>query len=365
MGDVSDRANADTQQRNLLALSVPNYRQAYSDRTAWLMAYLSELSYIRFNALLPSKLQRVGLETALNRLLGEASQSTISKIVQLVDRQLYDHHAERDKLELELNALNQAVLLSPFDSQTGTQAILVEMSFGYVLAFRGTEANRFNDIKTNALGVLTKCQTSGRVHTGFNAAYNAVEPKILAALAELSKPKPLFITGHSLGGALATIAAKRLHFKHGIAACYTFGAPRVGDAAWIADIKTPIYRLVNAIDAVTLLPPSSVTLGVFSRLIGLIPFVGETAKSFLLNRFQGYLHGGNMRYLTDCPTGDYSSVKLLYSVSLLFRLRASVISRLPYNKFLADHAISIYRKKLAIVAQQRNSHRVHQGQQGE
>ena len=49
-----DRVNS------LLDKSFPSYRQAYSDRKAWLMACLSELAYIRFNPLFPnSKPERV------------------------------------------------------------------------------------------------------------------------------------------------------------------------------------------------------------------------------------------------------------------------------------------------------------------
>lgn len=47
--NVSERNRAN----NLLDKSLPTCRQAYSDRTAWLMACLSELAYRRFNPLFP------------------------------------------------------------------------------------------------------------------------------------------------------------------------------------------------------------------------------------------------------------------------------------------------------------------------
>ena len=62
-----------------------------------------------------------------------------------------------------------------------------------------------------------------------------------------------------------------------------------------------------------------------------------------------------MRYLTNCLAGDYRQVKLLYSVSFAFRIKRLWLSRMGYNKLLKDHSIEIYRKKLAIVALQRNS----------
>jgi triacylglycerol lipase len=141
------------------------------------------------------------------------------------------------------------------------------------------------------------------------------------------KDKPLLITGHSLGGALATIATKRLKHKAGIAACYTFGSPRVGDEEWIANIKTPIYRLVNAADCVTMLPPSSETITFISWLIQFIPGIGKSLRSMLLSYFGGYLHCGNMRYLTNCPKGKYINVKLLYSVSFFYRIKGFIIKK--------------------------------------
>ncbi len=61
-----------------------------------------------------------------------------------------------------------------------------------------------------------------------------------------------------------------------------------------------------------------------------------------------------MRYLTNCRGGQYEDVQLLYSVSILFRVKGLIIKKLPWKKFLADHSISVYRRKLMVVAQVRN-----------
>ncbi|GLO63459.1 hypothetical protein MACH09_39670 [Vibrio sp. MACH09] len=339
---------------SLLNLDLPSYRQAYSDRTAWLMATFSELAYLRFNPALPSKLQKIGLEEALKKIVDESTNTNFIKAISAIEGLLWDHEEEKNKLISELSTLNESKLLNTFDTQLGTQAILIETPISYVLAFRGTEATSLNDIKADAKATITKCKTPGRVHEGFHDAFGSVENELRTALLELTEKKPLFITGHSLGGALATIAAKRLTFEHGIAACYTFGAPRVGDKEWISTIKTPIYRVVNAADSVTMLPPNAVAIGALSTGVGFIPWIGTKAKEFLLEKFNGYIHGGNMRYLTNCKKGEYEDVQLLYSVSFLFRLKAVLIGKLPYKKFLSDHSISIYRKKLEIVAIKRN-----------
>jgi len=68
--------------------------------------------------------------------------------------------------------------------------------------------------------------------------------------------KKLYITGHSLGGAMATICASRM-VARGIvvSGLYTFGSPRVGDAEFVAHLGTTHFRFVNNNDIVTKAPP--------------------------------------------------------------------------------------------------------------
>ena len=56
MANILVNSKEDSRQiKDLLSKSLPSYRQAYSDRTAWLMACLSELAYVKFN---PSNIDR-------------------------------------------------------------------------------------------------------------------------------------------------------------------------------------------------------------------------------------------------------------------------------------------------------------------
>ncbi|NVJ61472.1 MAG: lipase family protein [Gammaproteobacteria bacterium] len=335
----------------LLDKAIPNYRKAYSDRSAWLMACLSELAYIKFNPLFSSEQQQQAFIDLSNRLLKSKKSKLISELIAMGS---YDPEVEKKHLLEQLKVIRMSLIEPTFDKD-GTQAILVEFSDHIVLAFRGTEATSIKDIKSDAKAKSIPCPSGGRIHQGFSQAFDTV---CLSIQTELKKEsvasKPLFITGHSLGGALATIAAKKLVHKAGIAACYTFGSPRVGDETWVSGMKTPLYRVVNAADCVTMLPPDQDMMTVLSWLIRLIPVVGKQWHKWILATFGGYYHGGDMKYLTNCPPGDFKDVELIYYVSGFYRMKAVIYKKLPWKTFLSDHSISVYRKKLQIIAAKRN-----------
>lgn len=334
----------------LLKKEVPAYRQAYSDRTAWIMACLSELAYIKFNPLFSNDEAKDYLIGKITKFIDDEKKSSLLK---LIERFGYDHNKEVEKLKKEISTLD-VELAATFDV-SGTQAILVACKKFVALAFRGTEADSIKDIKADAKANTTSCETGGRLHSGFSNAFNQVALLVQEKLKEKKLAQlPLFITGHSLGGALATIASKKLNHEGGIAACYTFGSPRVGDEEWISKIKTPVYRLVNSADCVTMLPPGTEIISVIGWICQFIPSIGKSIRKWLLANLNGYMHGGNMRYLTNCPKGNYANVKLLYSVSIFYRLKGLLIKKLPWRKFLSDHSISVYREKLAIIAHRNN-----------
>ncbi|NJR20196.1 MAG: lipase family protein [Hyphomonadaceae bacterium] len=68
----------------------------------------------------------------------------------------------------------------------------------------------------------------------------------------------IYITGHSFGAAVAQIASAALE-RDNLAACYTYGAPRVGDLAFDRLVSCPHYRIVNGWDLVSTMPPPFLT----------------------------------------------------------------------------------------------------------
>jgi len=337
--------------KTLLAKQFPTHRKAYSDRTAWLMACCSELAYVKFNPLLPKSKQKDYFLKHIEQLLGKAKKSAVINLIELLG---YDHEEERQKLISELQLLDME-LLETYSKET-TQAILLSYGDFVILAFRGTEPTSVKDIRADAKGIKTKCATGGFIHQGFKEAYELVADEIKTRLDQDDcKTKPLFITGHSLGGALATVATKALDHQGKIAACYTFGSPRVGDTEWIGGIKDPVYRVVNAADAVTMLPPGDTFVSILGWFTQFLPRVGSKWRTGLLESFGGYLHGGDMRYLESVPKGQFEKVKLLYSVSLYYRLKGVFfMNRLSWTHLLSDHSIAVYRKKLEVIANKRN-----------
>lgn len=124
-----------------------------------------------------------------------------------------------------------------------------------VLAFRGSDPVTLPNWLTDVAIKLVACdEYDGRVHYGFSSALRRTWAQIEAILAEV-QDRPLFVTGHSLGGALAVLAACRLaQLGYPAVAAYTFGAPRVGDQAFCGSYELPTYRIVNRLDLVPEMP---------------------------------------------------------------------------------------------------------------
>tara|TARA_R110001592_G_scaffold1805_6_gene10799 strand:+ start:28310 stop:29116 length:807 start_codon:yes stop_codon:yes gene_type:complete len=138
----------------------------------------------------------------------------------------------------------------------GAQAYVMSDKTDVLIACRGTEPTALNDVLADLKMFPVKHHIAGRVHRGFYAEYDKVIPGIKEALAKHDKKgdKTLWVTGHSLGGAMAVLVAAELKPNGGL---HTFGQPRVGTKAFLPALDgIKYYRYRNNNDAVTAVPPS-------------------------------------------------------------------------------------------------------------
>ena len=142
-----------------------------------------------------------------------------------------------------------------------TQAFVVTDPEGVIVAFRGTQQAK--DVATNLWAAKTTEHPSSpslRVHEGFCTAYVEVSEQITTEIERRkAESTDVFVTGHSLGGALATLAALDIKLKHSElnVAMYNFGSPRVGYrefAEFYDCIVEDSHRVVVPRDAVPHLP---------------------------------------------------------------------------------------------------------------
>jgi Lipase (class 3) len=149
------------------------------------------------------------------------------------------------------DALQRINFVPPYLFSTGgTQGFLTadaDQSIS-ILAFRGTEVSP-RDWATNLQAWPRAWTEGGRVHEGFAEALALVWSDLVPRLA--AAPGRLLYTGHSLGAALATLAASRRP-PH---ALYTYGSPRVGDDAFVRTLASvESHRYTNCCDLICRVP---------------------------------------------------------------------------------------------------------------
>lgn len=104
-----------------------------------------------------------------------------------------------------------------------TQAMVVacRSSGQLAIVFRGTEPLRGVDVET-CKQFSPREDVHGSVHRGFAHALDAVYFDLRSMLRPSDR---VYLTGHSMGGALAIVMASRIIREHRIAGLVTFGAP--------------------------------------------------------------------------------------------------------------------------------------------
>lgn len=198
----------------------------------------------------------------------------------------------------------------------GAECLFLENSKTIVLAFRGTEPKEFSDIKADLKAWKRKSKTQGMVHAGFydylERIWETVENHINYGARE---KKALYICGHSLGGAMAALAASRLNDR--VVACYTYGQPRVGGSDWCAKQTYEHHRYVNNNDIVPRVPLW----------------------------IMGFRHRGELHYINY-----YGNIRKMTPWQIIkdgWRGRIKAWSKLEFFDGARDHSMDAYEKKIA------------------
>ncbi|KAL1548315.1 hypothetical protein AAHA92_16561 [Salvia divinorum] len=152
-----------------------------------------------------------------------------------------------------------------------------------VVAFRGTEQTRWKDVVTDLMLVPTGLNPERiggdstnevQVHSGFLSAYDSVRTRLITLIkqatghrdddsTELLPTWHIYVTGHSLGGALATLLALELASsqlaQYGAIAVtmYNFGSPRVGNRRFAEIYNQKVkdsWRVINHRDIIPTVP---------------------------------------------------------------------------------------------------------------
>lgn len=257
---------------------------------------------------------------------------------------------------LATHALGQGWQLHLFGAEEPTFAVLLISDCAAILAFRGTRVGGFEtldriftqpwmnyaDLKTDTNFLLAPFHPQGKVHRGILAAFESFWAKHGADVSARVGRLPVFLTGHSLGGALATVTAASLRLPS-VRALYSFGSPRVGDTVFrhhLMELGVPVHRFAHGLDLVTTIAPQNL-LG-YSHVGDILHLAskGRTIDTeepdlarVLLNAFQLFL-----------PTVR----------STILNLRQSWLAKptrlLVPRSALADHAPIFYVEKIRSLA---------------
>jgi predicted lipase len=149
-----------------------------------------------------------------------------------------------------------------YDTATDTQVRITEVEDCVIIAFRGSSSVKDWILDAEFFRTTFRFleDLSGQVHTGFLTAFSSIHAELASNLKTRGLGNaPIFVTGHSLGGALAILCALELSREgYNLAQVVTFGQPRVGNKAfkaiYDARLGDKTFRVVNEEDIVARLP---------------------------------------------------------------------------------------------------------------
>ncbi len=156
------------------------------------------------------------------------------------------------EVQHQLRVMGFSMLGEPI-SHAGSECMLVRNAKIAYLVFRGTEASKgsISDILSN-VGVPAAWAGQGYAHSGYDHHFAMIRTQARNRAELIETATPLHITGHSLGGVLATMYSSWVGSgspdDHKIKTLISFGAPKALSKAAVATITAPTYRYTNRYD---------------------------------------------------------------------------------------------------------------------
>ena len=175
---------------------------------------------------------------------------------------------------------------------------------------------------------------NGLVHQGFARIATSIQADIVDALDDLPRDRPVYLCGHSQGGAVATLLGQPLN-DAGIAirATYTFGAPRAGDELFADSYPGTVLRHENADDLVCLVPPGWLSKALIEQVLALMEIGWRFPDA-------SYKHAGRLRFFHwDGPDRDRGRLPALQRAR---RMLSVGNERWRRRKLLGDHRVPCY-----------------------
>lgn len=132
------------------------------------------------------------------------------------------------------------------------EVLLVKSLSGRIAAVRGTQVTAgwsWTDVRANMHAALVPYgYRRGRAHAGYLEYARIIEPHVRAFFSDVNGTDDFWITGHSLGGATATVLGLLLADMPIDIRVVTFGAPRALDSHAARNYPWSLTRVVNGND---------------------------------------------------------------------------------------------------------------------
>lgn len=198
--------------------------------------------------------------------------------------------------ELKASFKGQAGVTEKSEENFG---FLAESADRLVLAFRGSDSTPNLDSDLDLFQIpYPYVKNAGLSHRGITRVYQSLREEVIALIRQ-SGDKPLYITGHSLGGDLSILAALdfAVNAARPDAIVYTYAAGRPGDRVFAGAYNSQIknsYRVYNVHDFIPTLPaaeyppPFTETGLVYEHIDAPVPINFQLNNLFLNHRINCY-----------------------------------------------------------------------------